>query len=411
MKLELYHGDCLRVMANLLKEGYRFHSIVTDPPYELGFMGKSWDKSGVAFNKEVWALAYKLLIPGGHLLAFGGSRTYHRMVCAIEDAGFEIRDQIMWLYGTGFPKSLNVSRAIDLAAGVEREIIGESNRHGGGRNNVFNQDDFTNPITAPSTDEAKQWQGWGTALKPAHEPIVLARKPLAASTVAENVVELGVGGLNIDECRVQYISEADKESATPQGKCTSKSGALAGSSQHDGNRSEHDRPELKGRFPANVVHDGSEEVEEAFAEFGETSKTGNRKDPQKGYTRTGIGIGPASNHAGKEYTDCGTASRFFYCAKASSSERNESKHPTVKPLALMKWLVRMVTPPDGVVLDPFAGTATTGVAAKELGFDFVGIELNHEHFAFAKKRLGIVEPNESAITPSDNQSTTFAERS
>lgn len=382
MKLELYHGDCLRVMANLLKEGYRFHSVVTDPPYELGFMGKSWDKSGIAFNKEVWILAYKLLIPGGHLLAFSGSRTYHRMVCAIEDARFEIRDQIMWLYGQGFPKSLNISRAIDLANGIDAEEI------------------------SPVTDEAKQWQGWGTALKPAHEPIVLARKPLAASTVAENVVELGVGGLNIEGC---YVPTEPRNPGYAN-RLSRNNKVYSADSRTRPLKDEYNTS--TGRWPANVVHDGSDEVEEAFAEFGVT-KGGDGKDWSRekahgtGESVTYFGVKPTGQH----YSDSGTASRFFYCAKASSSERNGSKHPTVKPLALMKWLVRMVTPPDGVVLDPFSGTATTGVAAKELGFDFVGIELNHEHFEFAKKRLGIVESDESPITPSDNQSTTFAERS
>ena len=203
-------GNCIDLMSEL--PDCSIDAIVTDPPYELGFMGKSWDASGIAYNVEVWRQCLRVLKPGGHMLAFGGSRTYHRLACAVEDAGFEIRDQIMWVYGSGFPKSLNISKAIDKAAGAKREIIGESKysqpaksgHHGGllGDHINFTNERYTPLITASATAEAKEWEGWGTALKPAHEPIVMARKPLDG-TVANNVLTHGTGGINIDGCRVE----------------------------------------------------------------------------------------------------------------------------------------------------------------------------------------------------------------
>jgi len=345
----IIHGDCVDVMEDLIKKKVRFESIVTDPPYELGFMGKDWDKSGIANSKYMWSLAFKLLQPGGHLLAFSSTRTYHRMVVAIEDAGFEIRDMISWLYGQGFPKSLNLSKSI-----------------------------------SPETDEAKQWQGWGTALKPACEPIVVARKPLIEGyTVSENVLTTGTGGLNIDDCRIA-LSEGDDPRLGGKGSWgTSNMANNVYGGDWEGKRVSSSE---KGRWPANVVHDGSDEVEEAFAAFGESKS-------QSGGRSTGRNFGQEySDNATKDrprtgHNDSGTASRFFYCAKANKRERAGSKHPTVKPLALMKWLVTLVTPPDGTVLDPFCGTGTTCVAAKELGFNFVGIELDEETAEFARNRL------------------------
>jgi site-specific DNA-methyltransferase (adenine-specific) len=317
MTVAIYCGDCRRLLATPPLDGEGWvDAIVTDPPYELGFMGKGWDRTGVAYDVEMWKAMLRALKPGGHLLSFGGSRTYHRMACVIEDAGFEIRDQIMWIYGSGFPKSLDVSKAIDKAArGVPqggadptspnhgkfkggcseenpsgrgfgagpgqfmkdgRKIIGVSNRGSGASPQkldnhekgdtgigILDGSGKTFYITEPATEAAKQWNGWGTALKPAHEPICVARKPLIG-TVAANVLQHGTGALNIDGCRVEYDSAADRASATPQGKCTAKSGALAGGTQHDGKRDEFDRPEQKGRWPANVIHDGSEEVLECF---------------------------------------------------------------------------------------------------------------------------------------------------
>lgn len=323
-------------------------SIVTDPPYGLKFMGKEWDK-GVP-PMDYWQEALRILKPGGHLLSFGGSRTYHRMACAIEDAGFEIRDQIMWVYGSGFPKSLNVSKAIHKTAGVERKAI----------------------------SEAKQWEGWGTALKPAHEPIVVARKPFTG-TVANNVLAYGTGAMNIDGCRV----ETDEAYAPPPGgepvtdNQVYGTGLGVGKPQHSG-----------GRWPANFIHDGSDEVLELFP-----------------------------NAKG----DNGSAARFFYCAKANKKERNagleefesvpcgvlngsangtlnndkvpisKNHHPTVKPLALMRYLVRLVTPPNGTVLDPFLGSGTTAMAAVFEGFGWVGCEITDEYVPIAEARIAWAE--------------------
>jgi site-specific DNA-methyltransferase (adenine-specific) len=368
----IIHGDCVDVMEDLIKKKVRFESIVTDPPYELGFMGKDWDKSGIANSKYMWSLAFNLLQPGGYLLAFSSTRTYHRMVVAIEDAGFEIRDMISWLYGQGFPKSLNLSKSI-----------------------------------SPETDEAKQWQGWGTALKPACEPIVVARKPLIEGyTVSENVLTTGTGGLNIDDCRVAVSDQDSNHRNSTGGYDKAKLGMFG-----IGNTTRPENLSKNGRWPANVVHDGSDEVEEAFAAFGESKS-------QSGGRSTGRNFGQEySDNATKDrprtgHNDSGTASRFFYCAKANKRERAGSKHPTVKPLALMKWLVTLVTPPDGTVLDPFCGTGTTCVAAKELGFNFVGIELDEETAEFARNRLdrkdAIVDLNEDFVIEDNND--LFAKR-
>ena len=379
--ITLYHGDCREVLATLPANSV--DSIVTDPPYGLKFMGKRWDCDVPAV--EVWQECLRVLKPGGHLLAFAGTRTQHRMACRIEDAGFEIRDMIAWVYGSGFPKSLDVSTAIDKAAGAQREVVGLNPTY---RRDQINAPSFTlqrNPnITAPATDAARQWQGWGTALKPALEPITVARKPLIG-TVAENVLDYGTGAINIDDCRVDYQDNADMAAATPQGKCTAKSGSLAGGMQRDGNRSEFNRPEQKGRFPANLIHDGSDEV---------------------------VGLMP------------GDEARFFYCAKADKQDRNagcgrlprraaaecverepgtdgmespragagrtggaRNFHPTVKPTDLMRYLCRLVTPPGGLVLDPFMGSGSTGRGAVLERFRFLGIELTPEYLPIAEARI------------------------
>ena len=347
-------------------------SIVTDPPYELGFMGKSWDSSGIAFNIEVWQEALRVLKPGGHLIAFSGSRTYHRMAVAIEDAGFEIRDQIMWVYGSGFPKSMNIGKQLD------------------------------------------DWQGWGTALKPAHEPMVLARKPLIG-TVANNVLTYGTGGLNIDGSRVPsddgFEKAWDKPVSTnisaPNGKFITEG------SQHTvdltGNRP------VGGRFPANFIHDGSDEVVALFPQ------SNGGAAPKKSNVPSGKfyegGWGNVANEERIEFGS-GSAARFFYCAKASKRDRNEgldgfeakfaptmsdgigrkehneetatkklNHHPTVKPTTLMQYLVRLVTPPNGTVLDPFMGSGSTGKAAILEGFDFIGIDQSAEYMAIAEARI------------------------
>jgi site-specific DNA-methyltransferase (adenine-specific) len=384
-------------------------SIVTDPPYELGFMGKGWDSTGIAYNVDMWKQCLRVLKPGGHLLSFGGSRTYHRMASAIEDAGFEIRDQIMWVYGSGFPKSMDVSKAIDKAAGAEREVVGTKfglpgYRLGDTGDNEVYGDGLANgtakcEITAPATYDAKKWDGWGTALKPAHEPIVLARKPLIG-TVIQTVLEHGTGALNIDASRIPG-------EPVPINKLEKWSGF-----------GEEKRPDYtatvnnEGRFPANLIHDGSEEVLLEFAKYGEsTSKKGK---PRKSMS---AGLGWGMTATGAEYDDKGSPARFFYCAKAGKKDRHEglddpghqfkhgstlriventetkgNNHPTVKPTELMRYLCRLVTPPGGTVLDPFTGSGSTGKAAVLEGFDFIGIEQDETYIEIARKRIEFVNP-------------------
>ena len=381
-------GDCREVLRGIPEN--HFDACVTDPPYELGFMCKSWDSRGVSFQSETWAEVYRVLKPGAHLLAFGGTRTYHRIACAIEDAGFEVRDCIMWLYGQGFPKSLDVGKAIDKMQGAERAVIRANPNHraisginyegiySGGNTGAIN-------ITAPASPEAKQWEGWGTALKPAWEPIILARKPLAG-TVAQNVLEHGTGGLNIDGCRIVYQDDIDKSKATPRGKCTS--GVLAGGGQ-DHERQEFIRSKQLGRWPANVILD--EEAGQALDEQSGILKSGSRVAGE--YKRLGGKDRYSAWEAGpmpEVKGNSGGASRFFYCAKTSPAERNaagDNRHPTVKPIALMRYLVKLVTPPGGLVLDPFMGSGSTGIAALAEGFLFQGIEQELEYFNLARQRI------------------------
>ena len=418
--MTVIHGDCRQVLQTL--PDCSVDAIVTDPPYELGFMGKSWDSTGVAYQVDLWRECLRVVKAGGHLLAFGGSRTYHRLAVAVEDAGFEIRDQIMWVYGSGFPKSLNISKAIDKAAGVKGEIVGYSK--GVGVSTEDNQFGEINrgavgikqvgidvPIVAPATAEAKQWEGWGTALKPAHEPIVMARKPLDG-TVANNVLTHGTGGINIDGCRVGRAygddSSAGNRTATFGTQETLSGGDGSGGwSQNDA-----------GRFPANFIHDGSDEVLELFPE------SNGGAFPKKSNVPTGRhyegGWGAVNNGSRTEMGD-GSAARFFYCAKASKKDRNEgldgfekkrpdersvkgmgtfeekgvakqaNHHPTVKPTDLMRYLCRLVTSPNGTILDPFCGSGSTGKAAVLEGFNFIGIEQSAEYVEIANARIMLVQ--------------------
>jgi site-specific DNA-methyltransferase (adenine-specific) len=434
-KMKLINADCIEAMKAMPDNSV--DSIVTDPPYELGFMGKSWDASGIAFNIEVWQEALRVIKPGGHLIAFSGSRTYHRMAVAIEDAGFQIRDQIMWVYGSGFPKSHNISKGIDKAAGAEREVIGKEKNFGASKASEGKQTfgDYAGEwdVTAPNTNEAQQWDGWGTALKPAHEPMVLARKPLEG-TVANNVLTHGVGGLNIDGSRVVADGENfDNLKSRPIGKLNTR--------RNDETDEEFDArvgesPEqlaalakLKelGRFPANFIHDGSDEV---VALFPDTTSGGGNKATKNADTFLGTGFGGSDNSEWK--VDSGSAARFFYCAKASKRDRNEgldgfeakrdhdgrkdggvggdnprnrtnnaklNHHPTVKPTSLMQYLIRLVTPPNGIVLDPFMGSGSTGKACAYEGFDFIGIEQSSEYVAIAQARIDFALADKSDELP------------
>lgn len=398
----LYQGDCREVMATL-GAGWA-DAVITDPPYELKFMGKGWDDTGVAFDVETWKRCYALLKPGGHLLAFGGTRTWHRMACAIEDAGFELRDSIAWLYDSGFPKSMDVSKAIDKAAGATREVIGQhanpaGNKPGGASLNMSLVGmPETADITAPATDAAKQWQGWGTALKPAFEPIVVARKPLGEKTVAANVLTYGTGAINIDACRVETNEDRSRPPRTPN--------QLYGGGK--GTNTTASESHVGGRWPANVLLDG--EMADALDE-----QSGNRPSskPIAGYqygsgehtydeSRNAYGTGLSrSKPNSAPYGDSGGASRFFpvfrYQAKAPTKERPKVDgvaHPTVKPLDLMRWLIKLVvpTPGDAIVLDPFAGSGTTLEAAMLENVRSIGIEGDEAHIPLIMQRLSRVKP-------------------
>lgn len=386
---KLIHDNMLN-MGDYIADG-TIDCVITDPPYELGFMGKKWDGSGIAFNVEAWRKCFNALKDGGYLLAFGGTRTFHRIACAIEDAGFEIRDTIMYLYAVGFPKSLNIGLAVDKLNGVESKVIGERGTHDFSKNKGSMMS-FTTSITGKQEQtkiDIKQaqneWQGWGTALKPAYEPIIVARKPMKTS-VAENVLKYHVGGINIDECRIDFVSEEDK--GDPYRFQTNN-----GSGKHGIFNASKDVTSVvgaKGRFPANIIHDGSDEVVSGF---------------------------PESSSNG------GNASRFFYTAKASKKDRDEgldafdqikvndgrqteidnafqrgetlrkNTHPTVKPIELMQYLVRLVAPKGATILDCFMGSNSTGKAVmfenreRNANYKFIGIELTDEYLPICEARI------------------------
>ena len=462
----LKNGDCIKEMQKLIDDGVQVDSVVTDPPYELGFMGRSWDSTGIAFQKETWELAYKLLKPGGHLLAFSASRNYHRMAVAIEDVGFEIRDQMMWLYGSGFPKSMNVGKAFDKKLGNERVKTGVMKTHSNKgmidseERTAIGAGSFGQVVSEEVTIGNSEWEGWGTALKPAHEPIVMARKPLSEKSIVDNVLKHGTGAINIDECRVEgndakypdtnpdfkdigrqskeaigidKLSFGQTENAKRKKvvrKPRNESGVWTdGNSGMKAEGTQYADADPKGRFPANVMHDGSDVVQDIFP---------NTKSSPVGFK--GVGWKHSGNTKDEmtdlqyqnSFNDEGSAARYFYCPKTSKAERNKgldnfeikkrkggdgtsnntwyeddvnaasgkfgsekapSKniHPTVKPQQLMQYLCRMVTPKGGIVLDMFMGSGSTGMAAKDEGFDFIGIEKSKEYFKIAEARIESVE--------------------
>ena len=386
---KIHNMNCIDGMRKL--EDNSVDSIVTDPPYELGFMGKSWDATGIAYSIVMWKECFRILKPGGFLLSFGGTRTYHRMVCAIEDAGFEIRDQIQWIYGSGFPKSMDISKAIDKKYKAKREIVGVSTRHGGGKPFADGASGFNTDkgyITIPTTDQAQQWDGWGTALKPAHEPIVVVRKPLSEKTVADNVLKWGTGGINIDDCRVEYnINESAKDLARSSQGFTSKSEIYH--NDEDKYKISSNSGNEQGRFPANVIFD--EEAGKILDEQSGNSKSVKGK-PRKAEIKNQTRLNNSQEvQVNCEYNDSGGASRFFYCAKASKKERGEgNNHPTVKPIALIKYLITLVTPPQGISCDPFEGSGTHAKACKELGFDYIGFEKEKDYCEIAENRFEIM---------------------
>ena len=497
-KVTLLKGDCLEKLKEL--EDNSVDSVVTDPPYEIGFMGKGWDDSGIANNPELWKEVLRVLKPGGHLLSFSHSRTYHRQAVAVEDAGFEIRDQIMWIYGSGFPKSHNIGKALDknggnnhlvyevaeklkesresrgitktqademfcngstnyswlegrkggvrlpeddlfkkivdewpelksyqeLVKSANREIVGkyDSDMGGLGGERLGSKG---GDITLPATPIAQQYEGWGTALKPAHEPIVMARKPFKGN-VANNVLEWGTGGINVDGCRIG----TEKVSTHSNGKGSTGDNGIYGT--YGNQQGSEDR---EGRFPANIIFECTCDTThtkpapksghwpkgktKGFGEFGggESSYEGVGPkeegdmvihtnpncpcyilDEQSGIRKTGdikpyiskdngiFGTMKNKLHINSFKGDTGGASRFFYCPKSSKKDRNEGNiHPTVKPTDLMAYLIRLITPKGGLVLDPFMGSGSTGKAAVREGMSFIGIEREDEYMEIAKSRI------------------------
>jgi DNA modification methylase len=400
--IKIHCGNSLDVLKTFASNSV--DAVVTDPPYGLSFMGKKWDCQ--VPDQKIWEECLRVVKHGGYLLSFAGTRTQHRMAVRIEDAGFEIRDIIAWVYGSGFPKSLNIGKAVDNLLGNEREVIGidkdadrfkKYKEQDGCNRNIFNDE---------ITKGHSQHEGWGTALKPAFEPITMARKPLAENTVAENVMAWGTGGINIDGCRVGVEAIKSNKGLGDNKNCND-----------DGWKGIGNKIEAtisQGRFPANFIHDGSEEVLAIFPDTN-PSKAGIRQPNAKQSTNAfGDYNAQPDKIAGHEDAG-GSASRFFYCAKASNQDREQgldgfeegpagcldgrvdgslgsmrqskNNHPTVKPVNLMRYLCRLVTPTGGIILDPFMGSGSTGKAAALEGFDFIGIDLDENYCKISEARI------------------------
>ena len=411
----LLNGCCRKEMKKLQRQKIMVDAIVTDPPYHLtsiverfgkegsapakdkdgtfkrqsvGFMGKEWDGGDIAFDPMTWSLCLGLLKPGGHLIAFSASRNYHRMAIAIENAGFEIRDQIMWLYGSGFPKSLNIGKAIDKRLGNEREVVG-TRISAFGDADGSETEDGRNLWGKESTKEVEltkgnsEYEGWGTALKPAHEPIVLARKPLSEKSIVDNVLKWGTGAINIDGCRI----EGDSDAKTRVRKAGSEFGQNSGWNDHKNVDTIYDPSQ--GRYPANLMHDGLQEEWARYFYCPKTS-TEERNRGLEGFSAKPIAWG---NQAKAELK----RGNLDFAADGDGTKHNKvamrlNTHPTVKPVELMKYLCRLVTPKGGTVLDPFMGSGSTGIAAKDEGFDFIGIEKEPEYYDIAEARIKKTAP-------------------
>ena len=408
----LVNGDCLEEVQKLVDKGVQVDSIVTDPPYHLtsiverfgkegsapakdkdgafqrqsvGFMGKEWDGGDIAFRKETWELFMKVLKPGGHLLAFSGSRTYHRMAVAIEDAGFDIRDQIMWLYGSGFPKSLNLGKSVDKKLGNERIKTGQTKTHSNKgmpqaeERTAIGAGAFGQEVEEEITVGTSEWEGWGTALKPAHEPIVLARKALSENSIVANVLKHRTGGIHIDACRVEGQKQTRDSNPVMNG---GKYG------QNQNAERKKISPDTKGRFPSNVMHNGLQEDWARYYYCPKTSKVEkNRGLEDLPIKKTSSMSGRRDSHDMEGYSiDNDVTGRFV--------TEKQNVHPTVKPVKLMKYLCRLITPKGGTVLDPFMGSGSTGIAAKDEGFEFIGIEREKEYFEIAERRVSVASPLE-----------------
>lgn len=463
---EIFQGDCREVVS--LFDDNTFDAILTDPPYELGFMDRDWDKSGISYDPATWQAMLRVLKPGGHMLCFAGTRTFHRITCAIEDGGFQIRDCLMWLYGSGFPKSHNVGLAIDKAKGGKdrgKAVATALTKlpYQGGQYGQQSTEKLPSgqqlPAYEPQSDEAKQWDGWGTNLKPAWEPIILARKPLDEKTIVANVLEHGTGALNIDATRIHGADSEGKDYTVKRlkpGATPNKTGGNWRPENDDHLPWEKERvykgQTKDGRWPANLTLSHSEDCicvgkqtvkgrtinrfDDGAKPFGkgaghdytsedfpddlveiwacvpgcpirmlddQVGDTGNKwkknygeqyaeeKRQYKGGTFAGGGYLGNST-----YSDAGGPSRYFYCSKASKKERTcdgqvDNKNPCIKPLDLLRYLVRLITPPGGIVLDPFCGSASGGVACIAEGFDYVGIDVEELDVEVAKERCTIAE--------------------
>ena len=366
-KIEYNIGNSFELIKDMSDNSV--DAVVTDPPYEINFLSAEWDRSGIAFNVDFWKEVKRVMKPGTHACIFGFPRTHHRLMCALEDAGFDLRDVLMWLYGSGFPKTLDISKAIDKMKGAERKVVGEYREPERGKRykneksvKKFAYGGFTNnrDITAPATPEAIQWNGWKTSLKPSYEPIILVRKPISEKNVALNVLKWETGGLNIDACRIgwgdKWIEGSKKDAKV---RIMSKHNPSSYMISYP-----HDKYCRQGRYPSNVLL---------------TEESADMLDRQVAMSK--------SLKALSKNDDGGNVSRFFYAPKISPKERGKSnKHPTVKPIKLIEHLVKLITPPNSTILDPFVGSGTTLKACQNLGFNGIGFEVNPEYESIIRKR-------------------------